>query len=66
MFVEFPRVSRQKVSLCLNLKTFRFRVYYRGYMVLMLTLWSYDESPLLWWSKPIGARHQKGKAVKVK
>ena len=51
MFLEFPKTSANKVSLCIYPSVFKLRVYRKSYMVFLLTLWDNCEAPLIWWSK---------------
>lgn len=51
MFLEFPKTSANKVSLCIYPSAFKLRVYRKSYMVFLLTLWDSCEAPLIWWCK---------------
>jgi len=66
MFAEFPKHSKQKVSLFIGRSAFKFRVFYHGYMVLLLTFWDTCRAPILWASAPTGTRREFGKAILVK
>lgn len=65
MFIEVPKFNRNKVTLFVNRRTFKLRIYKGGYMVAVVTLWDIAHAPLLGISK-VGKHHrvELGKAYK--
>lgn len=64
MFIELPKTSANKVSLFANRRAFKLRVYRRGSMVFLLTLWDNCQAPLVWWCKN-HRRNEWGSAIRV-
>lgn len=51
MFVEFPKTSANKISLCIYPSACKLRVYRGGYVVGLFTLWDRCKTPLIQWGR---------------
>lgn len=60
------KIENKAFTLYANKYSFHFRIFHRGYMVFMLTLWDNIKSPLIWWSKINGIRHEFAKSIRTK